>query len=290
MEPQQPDRRLRRRDVVRRFERAAPAFDGNDFVHRQTFEGLIERMQPMQLKTKRILDLGSATGTGSRQLAKMFRRCHVTSLDVSGAMLSCARRQRSRLARISELRADAMKLPLKTGSVDLVFANMLLPWIDDLSGLFSGVARVLRNDGLFVFSTLGPSSLSGLRHAWSNMDNHAHVHPFIDMHNIADAAMQAGLCEPIVDVDSLVVSYRDVRAFFTDLTATGARNCHAARFRGLTGKKRFNAMTESLLCQFKDGVLNVDLELVYGHAWGGGPLQSPGEFRLDPSQIGRRRG
>jgi hypothetical protein len=33
-------------------------------------------------------------------------------------------------------------------------------------------------------------------------------------------------------------------------------------------------------------VLNFNLELVYGHAWGSGVV--PGEFRLSPGDIGRR--
>jgi hypothetical protein len=37
------------------------------------------------------------------------------------------------------------------------------------------------------------------------------------------------------------------------------------------------------------GPLTIGLELVYGHAWGGGPRQNPAEFHLGPAAIGRRR-
>ena len=290
MSTQTPHNPFRRSDVIRRFDRAAADFADNDFVHRHACDGLLERMRPMQLKAKRILDLGCATGAGSRQLSRALRRNHVISLDISQSMLQCARQQRSRLARISELRADAMQLPLNTGSVDLVFANMLLPWIGDLDGFFTEVARVLRNDGLFAYSTLGPASLAGLRQAWSSVDDHAHVNPFVDMHNVADAVMRAGLRDPIVDIDPLFISYRDLSALFRDLTATGARNCLRTRFPHLTGKQHFQRMRHALQKQFHGGTLSVELEIVYGHAWGGGPRQKPGEFRVDPSQIGRRQG
>lgn len=284
---QQTLKSIRRRDAIRRLDKAAPLFADNDFVHRHAFDGLLERMQPMQLKANRILDLGSATGAGSRQIAKSFRRCHVTSLDLSYAMLKMARRGRSRFARISEIRGDAAKLPLKTGSIDLIFANMLLPWIDNLESLFAEIARVLRHDGLFAFSTLGPASMANLRQAWN--DTNAHVSQFVDMHNIADGLMRAGLREPIVDVDPLLLSYRDIDSLFRDLTATGARNCLRDRFPGLTGKEKFKGMREWLQSQFRNGVLTVELEIIYGHAWGGGPAQPPGEFHVDPAQIGRRR-
>jgi malonyl-CoA O-methyltransferase len=283
---QQPENLFRRRDIVRRFDNAAPGFPDNDFVHRHTFDGLLERLQLMPLKADRILDLGCATGAGSRRIAKSFRRCHVTSLDLSANMLRAARQRKSRFARISEVRADAMSLPFKTGSMDLVVANMVLPWIDNLDGLFAGIARVLRNDGLFVFSTLGPGSMANLGWAWD--DGGAHINPLIDMHNIADGAVRAGLREPIVDTDPLRVSYRDVDSLFHDLTNAGARNCLGARFPGMTGKDRFKRMTDRLESQIQNGVLNMELELIYGHAWGGGPPQPPGEYHLDPAQIGRR--
>jgi len=280
---------LRQRDVIRRFDRAAAAFPDADFVHRHAFDGLLERMRPMPLQAQRILDLGCATGAGSRQLAKSWRRNQVISLDVSAAMLQKARQSRSRLAGISEVRANATRLPFLTGSMDLVVANMLLPWISDLTGFFTEIARVLRIDGLFIYSTLGTTSLAALRQAWHSVDDDLHVHPFEDMHNIADAVMRAGLRDPIVDTDPLVVSYRDQQALFRDLTAVGARNSLQGRRRSLTGKHRFERMRQALQKDFAEGTLNIKLELVYGHAWGGGPVQPPGEFHLTPAQIGRRR-
>lgn len=277
------------RDVIRRFDQAARTFADSDFVYRHTFDGLIERMQPMQLKVERILDLGSAIGAGSRRLAKSFRRSRVVSLDISTDMLKIARRNRSRFARVSELRADAIHLPLVTGSIDLICANMLLPWVGQPEIFFAEIARVLRSDGLFVYSTLGPASLGGLRRAWGDDDRHAHVGPFIDMHNVADAIVRAGLRDPIVDVDSLFIDYRDLSSLFRDLTAAGARNCLRARFPGLTGRHRFTRMKRDLQDQFENGVLSIELELIYGHAWGNGPLRSPGEIQIDPSQIGRRQ-
>jgi malonyl-CoA O-methyltransferase len=280
---------LRLSDVIRRFDQAAAGFANSDFVHRQAFDGLLERMRPMQLKSERILDLGCAAGAGSRQLAKSWRRNHVISLDISSAMLQQARQSKSQLMRISEVRADATQLPFVSGSMDLVVANMLLPWIGDLAGFFNEVARVLRVDGLFLYTTLGAGSLSELRQAWRAIDEDVHVHPFVDMHNIADAALRAGLRNPIVDFDPLVVSYRDLTSLFRDLTSAGARNCQQARFNGLTGKQRFASLRRELQSRFVDGALRIELELVYGHAWGGGPVQPVGEFRLKPSQIGRRR-
>jgi malonyl-CoA O-methyltransferase len=280
---------LRYRDVRRRFEQAADTYARADFVPRHMADGLLERILPMRIEVKRALDAGSAGGSASRELRRRYKGSHIVSLDIAPGMLHAARKARSRFARISELQADATLLPFRDGSLDLVFANLLLPWIDDLPVFLAGVARVLRKDGLFVFSTLGPRSLRELREAWQTVDDAEHVNAFPDMHDIGDAVMQAGMREPVLDVEYLTVSYSSVQALFADLTAVGGRNCLRGRAAGLTGRSRFAAFRRQLETQSEDGRLSLPLELVFGHAWGGGAPAAASEIRFDPAAIGRRR-
>ncbi|HEX2139480.1 MAG TPA: methyltransferase domain-containing protein [Woeseiaceae bacterium] len=283
---------MNRRDVRRRFDAAAAGFDGADFVHRHAATGLFERLSPMVLDVERILDAGSATGAASRYLARSWRKSRVISLDLSFSMLDAARKNRSRFARISEVQADAQQLPIGDGCIDLVFANMLLPWSIDAAGFLAEVRRVLRKDGVFAFSTFGPDSLREVREAWAEADDDEHVNAFPDMHDIGDQAVRAGLRDPVLDVDYLTVTYRSSNALFRDLTAAGARNCLQRRRRTLTGKQRFARMCEALDRNFRDGALPLRLELVFGHAFGSGPVPAAGagyEYRLDVRDIGRRR-
>lgn len=274
---------LNRRDVRRRFDRAAPGFDAVDFVHAETREGLLTRLMPMLVDAKTIVDLGCATGTAGRALSRQFRRAHIISIDLSHQMLRQAQRKRSLFRRSSVVQADAITLPLASESVDLVFANLLLPWISDPAHLFTELARVLRKDGLLVFSALGPDSLKELRQAWQGEG--AHVNRFLDMHDIGDAVVRSGLRDPVLDVDRLQVSYENPRALFDDLTAMGGRNSLENRSRSLLGKARFEAMTATLA---GSSALTLDLELIYGHCWGCGAQLGPGEVRIDAMQIGRR--
>jgi malonyl-CoA O-methyltransferase len=283
--------------VGRRFDRAAPHFDEADFVHRYAARGLIERMSPMLVDVQRILDAGAATGAASRELADIYRRSHVIGIDRSANMLQRAKRERSGLARIPrllrrsrlwEVRACAAALPLRQGSIDLAFANMLLPWIHEVEPFFAEIGRVLRKDGLFVFSTLGPDSLLELRQAWASIDDYAHVNTFIDMHDVGDALLRAGLREPVLDTDYLTVRYRSADEFLADLTRAGARNSLERRRTSLTGKNRIATVKRILESSCDEGSLSFRLELVFGHAWGGGPRQSPGEFAVDVSRVGRR--
>jgi len=281
--------RLKARDVRRRFDRAAADFRRADFVHRYAADGILERMSPMLVDVGYVLDAGAANGAASRALARRFRGSRVISLDTSYPMLRQARQSRSRFSRIREVQGDAMLPPLRAGSIDLVFANMLLPWIDDPSTFFGSVARVLRNGGLFVFSSLGPDSLAELREAWQSIDDDKHVTTFSDMHEIGDALVKYGLREPVLDVDWLTVTYDDLSSLFADLTATGSRNTLRGRRRSLTGRRTFEQLRENLSHRFGGGALEFPLEMVFGHAWGGGPPMPAGEYALDVASIGRRR-
>jgi len=207
-------------------------------------------------------------------------------------MLSKSRRKRSRFSfsRSSYVQANASSLPFKDQSIDFVFSNLLLPFVDKPELVFEEVARVLQKGGVFTFATLGPDSLLEISRAWSRVDNHAHVNRFLDMHDIGDALLRSGLRDPVLDVDHLSVQYHDAARLFADLTSVGARNTLQQRSRSLVGKRRFNKMVGALAGNPGDSTIKLDLELVYGHCWGGGARMDPANYAVDASRIPRRRG
>jgi len=278
----------RRRDVRRRFDRAAANFDDADFVHRVSGDGLLERLEPLTVEAKRVVDLGAATGSLSLELARRFRGSRVLAVDQSLPMLGRARRRHTRFSRVREINAEAEALPLPAGSVDVVVANMLLPFIAEPGAVLGEVARVLRRDGVFAFASLGPDSLGELREAFAG-DGLAHVMPFADMHDVGDALVRAGLRDPVLDVDRLTVSFSDPGALYRDLTAAGARNALSGRRPTLTGKGRLGRAEAALTERFGGGPLEITLELVYGHAFGGTPRGAAGEFVVPIEEMGRRR-
>jgi malonyl-CoA O-methyltransferase len=279
---------LNRNDVRRRFDSAAAQFDSVDFVHTTTRNGLLDRLAPMLIEPRTILDLGAATGTATRLLARRYRRARIIAIDLSRNMLEQTRKKQAWFSRTSIVQADATALPLADHSVDFVFANLLLPWVGSPAATFSEVSRVLVKDGLFAFTTLGPDSLSEIRAAWRSLDSGAHVNQFPDMHNIGDAAVQAGLRDPVLDVDRLIVTYKDAGSLFRDLTAMGGRNSLSQRDRSLASAKRFEAMTAALDGLREKSLLTLELELLFGHCWGSGPRSVDGEIRVAAGAIGRR--
>ena len=272
----------RSRDLARRLALAAGAFDSFAFVHAHTRQGLIERLAPMTLRAERVLDLGTATGAAIPVLRKRFPRARVFGVDLSLGMLR--QQPRGLLSRRALVCADAARLPFAERSIDVVFANQLLSFTDEVADICREVGRVLGDRGVFAFALLGPDSFSELRAAWSGVDATAHVASFPDMHNVGDALVRAGLRDPVLDVDRLSLRYDEPAALYRDLAAVAARNSLADRARGLTSRHRLEAFERAL---FGRGALVLELELVYGHAFGG---RAPGgTVRISPASLSRRR-
>ncbi len=278
---------LRTRDVRRYFDRAASDFDKADFAHGVTRDGLLERLRPMTAEASVVLDLGSATGNAIPLLQKRFRRARVIAVDSSPRMLQAVRRKRALLSKRHAVQGDARALPFADASVDVVFCNLMLPWLDRPDSVFAEVARVLRKDGLFAFSTLGPDSLLEIRQAWQAVDGGAHVNRFPDMHDVGDALVRAGLRDPVLDVDRLTVNYHSSDALFRDLTAAGARNSLRQRQPGLMSRQRLQRFIDTLFASGE--ACSVSLELVYGHCWGGEARRADGGIGVDVGQIPVRR-
>ena len=118
-----------------------------------------------------------------------------------------------------------------------------------------------------MFSTFGPDTLRELRRCWAAVDGYNHVNAFIDLHDIGDAMMRAGLAEPVVDMEHFTLTYESVLGLMRDLKDLGAHNVTAGRPRGLTGKGRLRAVTAAYEQFRQEGRLPATYEVVYGHAW-----------------------
>jgi len=272
-------------NIEQKSNAAAKTFAKHDFIHHHCRNDLIERIKLMNLNPKLAIDLGCAIGSSSRFLAKNFKQCRILSVDLSKSMLIESRKKRSVLTRISEIQASAHSLPFTSNSIDLIFTNLLMPWIDDLPLFFTEVNRVLKKNGLFIFSTLGPDTLQNIKSIWNKIDDYEHVNPFIDMHIIGDLILKTGLSDPVLDAEKLTINYKNIDSFFADITNTGARNSLRNRNHGLTSKQKINLFKTALNKCIKDSQLNIELELIYGHAWGNNLNSNPNEFSVNVSQI-----
>lgn len=269
-----------KRNVRRSFERAAATYDAAAVLQREVERRMFERLDYVKLAPATVLDAGSGTGTGARELARRYPRARLIALDIALTMLEAARGPRSLLQRLGVGRsriacvcADIERLPLKGGSVDLIWSNATLQWATDLPATLKELRRVLRPGGLLMFSTFGPDTLKELRAAFAATDGHSHVNRFVDMHDIGDLLVQARLADPVMDMEHITMTYGTVRDLMRDLKAIGAHNVTAGRPRGLGGRQALAAVEQYYEAWRRNGVLPATYEVVYGHAWAptGGP-------------------
>jgi malonyl-CoA O-methyltransferase len=273
------------------FNAAAGDYDAVAVIQAEVRQRLLERLELFRIRPRRILDAGCGTGHGARALLRHYRRAELVALDLAPGMLRAARGRRPWLRRFDTVCGDAAALPLADASVDLVFSNLMLQWCNEPDRVFGEFRRVLRPGGLVLFTSFGPDTLKELRAAWRAADGHTHVSRFIDMHDLGDALLRAGLGEPVMDMEHLTLTYPDVRSLMRDLKTMGARNATSGRSRGLTGRRRLAAVEAHYERYRRDGRLPATWEIVYGHAWAGEPRGAgqTGEVAVPLSQIGRRR-
>jgi len=278
--------------VRRSFARAARGYDEAAVLQARVRDELLQRLDVVRLEPAMVLDLGAGTGHASLALKRRFRTSQVVALDLAEGMLREAGRRQTLLRRFRRVCAHAAALPLRDASVDLVFSNLMLQWCTDPDAVLRECRRVLRPGGLLTFTTFGPDTLVELRRAWAAADRHTHVNRFIDMHDLGDALLRAGLVDPVMDVERYTLTYAEVRDLMRDLKAIGSHNANAGRPRGLTGRGALARMTAAYEMLRRDGRLPATHEVVFGQAWVpvGAPRakRAPGEVLVPVGKIGRR--
>jgi malonyl-CoA O-methyltransferase len=224
-------------------------------------------------------------------LKRRYSSAQVVALDFAFPMLAAARQKQSWLRRFGRVCADAYALPVRDASVDWCISNLMLAWCEPLDAVLAEVRRVLKPGGLFTFSSLGPDSLRELRTAWSAVDRGAHVHRFIDMHDLGDAMVRNGFAEPVLDVERIVLTYDDPRKLISELKRAGFATATQSRVRHLGSRHFLQKLVNAYEPLRVNGKAPITFEIVYGQGWKGLDRprgEEPAEFAIPLSKIGRR--
>ena len=285
------DKRLLRRS----FERAAQSYDAAAVLQHEVCRRMDERLDLIKHQPQTILDAGSGTGNALAALRARYPKARVIALDLALGMLQRGREKSSGPwwkavlnQKVTSICGDIEHLPLKAHSVDLVWSNLALQWMNDPDKAFAEFHRVLAPGGLLLFSTFGPDTLKELRSAYAGVDQHTHVSRFIDLHDIGDILVKRGFGDPVMDMEPFTLTYDDARAVMRDLKAIGAHNVTETRPPGLTGRARLAAVTAAYETFRRDGKLPATFEVVYGHAWKPLPrVTASGKKIIDIKAVGK---
>ncbi|MGM0812011.1 MAG: malonyl-ACP O-methyltransferase BioC [Pseudomonadota bacterium] len=273
-----------KRKVRSAFDAAAADYEQHAVLQQEVLGRLLERLDLIRLQPRRVIDLGCGPGDSLRPLARRYRKARIAGLDLSPAMTARARSRGRWPRRPWAVCADMERLPLADRSFDLAVSAAALQWVNDLDGVFAEVRRTLAPGGLWLFATFGPDTLRELRAAFAAVDaaGTPHVNAFMDMHDIGDALVRAGFADPVMDQETLTMTYPDFRSLLQDLRRIGVRNALAGRAQGLFGPRRLQAVEATYRAEFApEERLPATWEVVYGHAWvpdAPPPSGMPGRF------------
>lgn len=158
----------------------------------------------------------------------------------------------------------------EAGSVDMVWANMLLHQTADPKALLQRWHRALAVDGYLMFSCLGPDTLSELRALYAGAGWPPPMSAFTDMHDWGDLLVETGFAEPVMDMETVQLSFETPARLVAELRELG-RNLHPQRHAGLRGRRwrevLYAQMAAHLARPTEQGRLVVRFEIVYGHAF-----------------------
>lgn len=147
-------RSLRRVSAKEGFDLWAPTYQGSfgDIYEQNHVMEMLGDISGLQL-----LDAGCGAG---RNIPKYLAgHASVTGVDIAPGMITEARERLTKAGLEADLHVgDLTSLDFGDQSFDAIVASACLNGIKDLTPVFSGFSRLLKNEGAFIFSALHPDA------------------------------------------------------------------------------------------------------------------------------------
>ena len=271
-----------------------------------------ERLDYIKVAPASVLDAGCGAGEDLPALRERFPEAPVFGADLSHGMLTRALRhdagdtswRRFLPASLGKAlgargprfaQADFSALPFAAGAFEFIWSNLALHWHSRPDLVFPEWQRVLKVNGLLMFSTLGPDTLKELRGAYAEIEaahgvaSRKHVIDFVDMHDLGDMLVEAGFEIPVMDQETLTITYKSPESLLADVRRWGAYPFARDPHDGALARRLHKALLAALEARRRaDGTIALTFEVIYGHAWKAVPrttAEGHGIVRLE--DIGR---
>lgn len=253
---------------LRRLNRAPQA----PWLHGEVARRMAERLPAIRLQPQRVLDWGAFLGDGAAALRAQYPSAELWAVEDDTLRSPDpaqpwwrAMRRGTRAER--RVRADA----LEAGGAQLLWSNMGLHFEADPQALFTRWQQAVAVGGFLMFSTLGPGTLTQLKALYREAGWPAPLAPLVDMHDIGDMLVHAGFADPVMDQETITLTWPDATACLAELRGLGG-NAAPARHAGLR-TPRWRQRLEAALAERAGvaGRIALGFEIVYGHAFRAAP-------------------
>ena len=215
------------RKAVRQHRRRAALSNGtNDFLSTEISNRLIDRLQDVRRTFDVALDIGGALVGAKGKVAAT----RIVTADTSTTRLRVK-------GGTYPVTMDEEFFPFPTHSFNLITSCLSLHWANDLPGALSQIRKALSPDGLFLAAILGGDTLIELRHAFIEAEieimgnTSPHTSPMVKTTDAAALLQRAGFTIPVVDTDTLTVTYDNIFGLMHDLRSMGETNSVVTRNR-----------------------------------------------------------
>ncbi len=271
-----------RRGLRRQRDRAAKGLTDYGFLFREIGERLADRLDDITRRFPCALDLGCRDGGLADRVSGHGGIERLVQCDLSPAMATKASTRPQAAGRtVAALCADEEFMPFAPASFDLVLSNFALHWVNDLPGCLLQIRRILRPDGLLLAALPGGGTLGELRASLTaaELDEEGgaspRVSPFVELRDAGALLQRAGFALPVVDCDTLTVTYADAIALMRDLRGMGEGNAVRTRRRAFTRRSTLAAAAADYGRRWAqaDGRLPATFQILYLTAWAPHPSQ-----------------
>lgn len=211
-----------------RHQRAASG-DPPTYLLRHLDQLLAERLDDIRRDFATALDLGGQASAALAPALAAGRITHLISALPVAVPASAGRR--------SGAVVDPEALPFAEDAFDLVVAAGILHQVNDLPGTLIQIRRALRPDGVFLAAMPGGETLHELRAVLLAAEMEVRggasprVAPFVDVRDAGGLLQRAGFALPVVDLESVTVTFDHPLQLLADLRAMGQANALVARDR-----------------------------------------------------------
>lgn len=300
----QPSRlAIETRHVERQFDRRGN-MHAAEFLYGEIAARMFERLKLIRLEPGVVLDAGCGAGRRLAALRERYPDAKLIGLDHNENLLAVARQSSkasasplqnlqkllsafSRKPDVDWIHADLSNTGLAPESIDLIWSNLAMHWHPEPHSVLREWSRLLRPNGLAFFTTWGPATGRELRDAVAAAGLQTATLPLVDMHDLGDLMVQQGFADPVMDQETITLTYNNATALLADARALGG-NPNPQRKASLASRAWRARLMDALEATRKNGKLHLTLEIAYGHAWRTAIRRQAGETRISLEAIGRK--
>ncbi|MBL0942246.1 MAG: methyltransferase domain-containing protein [Alphaproteobacteria bacterium] len=270
--------------------KTAGQLDRYNYLYKYAEENLIQNLSFIKKSFEKVLILGGCTKGLSQSLQNL---CPSTNLSVYSNFWD----QDVTLEKSLYVNADEECLPFREQSFDLIIMPHSLHKMNDIPGILAQIQKILKPDGLFLASFFGGKTLTELRQILFEVEvsqrdgSSPRVSPFIELSTAASLLERSGFSLPVVDRDTLKVTFSDLYQLMYDLKGMGETNTLIQREKRFTPRSLFTEAAKRYKEKFSSSPERIfaTFEIFYLTGWIPHPSQQkpliPGSAKYHLADI-----